>query len=126
MNVLGTFAAMAVLLAAIGIYGVMSYSVTQRSREIGIRLALGAAGSSVTAMVLRQGFTLVAIGVGIGLAGALLLTRALQALLFGVSANDPAVFASIVGFLAATAWLATYLPARRAARVDPLTTLRAE
>jgi putative ABC transport system permease protein len=126
MNVLGAFAAMAVLLAAIGIYGVMSYSVTQRSREIGIRLALGAARRDVTGLVLRQGLTMVAAGIGVGLAGALLVTRVLRTLLFGVTPTDPVVFTAIVVLLSATAWLATYVPARRAARLDPLVTLRSE
>jgi putative ABC transport system permease protein len=126
MNVLGTFAAMAILLAAIGIYGVMSYWVTQRAREIGIRLALGAARGDVTGLVLGQGLKLVAVGVGVGLLGALLVTRALRTLLFNVSAADPFVFATIVLVLSATACLATYVPARRAARLDPLVTLRSE
>jgi putative ABC transport system permease protein len=126
MNVLGLFAAMAVLLAAIGIYGVMSYSVAQRSREIGIRLALGAAGRDVISLVLRQGLTMVAVGVGLGLLGALVTTRVLRTLLFGVSPSDPMVFAAIVTVLCATAWLATYVPARRAARQDPLVSLRSE
>ncbi len=126
MNVLGAFAAMAVLLAAVGIYGVMSYSVTQRSREIGIRLALGAARRDVTGLVLRKGLTMVAAGIGLGLAGAVLVTRVLRTLLFGVTPTDPLVFAAIVVVLSATAWLATYVPARRAARLDPLVTLRSE
>ena len=126
MNVLGVFAAMAVLLAAIGIYGVMSYSVTQRSREIGIRLALGAARADVTGLVLRQGVLMVGVGLAIGIGGALLVTRFLQSLLFSVSATDPTVFGSIVVLLTGTALLATYLPARRAARVDPWLTLRGE
>jgi putative ABC transport system permease protein len=126
MNVLGVFAAMAALVSALGIYGVMSYWVTQRSREIGIRLALGAAGRDVTALVLRQGFTMLAVGIGLGLIGALLITRVLRTLLFGVSVTDPWVFAMIVALLSATAWLAIYLPARRAARLDPLVTLRAD
>jgi putative ABC transport system permease protein len=126
MNVLALFAAMAVLLAAIGIYGVMSYSVTQRSRELGIRLALGAARHDVTRLVLRQGFTMVAIGIGLGIAGALLVTRVLRTLLFSVSATDPVVFGSIVLLLSATALFATYLPARRAARLDPWMMLRGE
>lgn len=126
MNVLGLFSAMAVLLAAIGIYGVMSYSVTQRSREIGIRLALGAARGDVTELVLRQGAAMVAVGVGLGLGGALLITRVLRTLLFGVGVMDPFVIATTVLLLSATAWLAAYVPARRAARLDPLLTLRNE
>jgi putative ABC transport system permease protein len=126
MNVLGLFAAMAVLLAAIGLYGVMSYSVTQRSREIGIRVALGAAGRDVIGLVFRQGLMMVAVGIGFGLVGALVTTRVLRALLFGVSPTDPVVFAAIVTVLWATASLATYVPARRAARQDPLVSLRSE
>jgi putative ABC transport system permease protein len=126
MKVLGAFAAMAVLLEAVGIYGVMSYSVTQRSREIGIRLALGAARRDVTGLLLRQGLTMVAAGIALGLAGALLMTRVLRTLLFGVTPTDPFVFTAIVVLLSATACLATYVPARRAARLDPLVTLRSE
>jgi predicted permease len=126
MNVLGAFAAMAVLLAAVGIYGVISYSVTQRSREIGIRLALGAASRDVTGLVLRQGLAMVAAGIALGLTGALLMTRVLRTLLFGVTPTDPFVFTAIVMLLSATAWLAAYVPARRAARLDPLVTLRGE
>ncbi|MCA1586163.1 MAG: ABC transporter permease [Acidobacteria bacterium] len=126
MSVLAAFAAMAALLAAMGIYGVMSFAVTQRQREIGIRLALGAARREVVALLLRQGFAMVAVGVALGLIAALLLTRVLRTLLFGVSTTDPAVFFSIVVVLSLSAWLATYLPARRAARLEPLVTLRNE
>jgi putative ABC transport system permease protein len=126
MNVLGLFAAMAALLAAIGIYGVMSYAVTQRAREIGVRLALGAARRDVVALVLRQGLAMVAVGVVLGFIGALLLTRILRTLLFNVSPTDPLVFGGIVLLLALTSWIATYVPARRAAGLDPLVTLRNE
>jgi predicted permease len=126
MMVLGVFAALAVLLAAIGIYGIMSYAVTQRTREIGIRIALGAAQRDVVALVLRQGFMMNAVGVAVGVAGARLVTRVLRTLLFDVSTTDPMVFGAIVLLLTMTAWLATYLPARRAAKVDPLVTLRYE
>jgi putative ABC transport system permease protein len=126
MTVLGAFAGLAILLAAVGIYGVMSYAVTQRTREIGIRMALGAGRRDVLQLVLGQGFTIVIAGLAAGLVGAMMLTRVLRTLLFGVSTTDPAVFAAIVGLLSVTAWLATYLPARRATRVDPLVALRDE
>jgi putative ABC transport system permease protein len=126
MNLLGLFAALAAALAAIGIYGVMSYAVTQRAREIGVRVALGAARRDVVGLVLRQGFTMVAVGLGIGTVGALLITRVLRTLLFEVSPTDVSVFAAIVCLLTLTAWLAAYLPARRAARLDPLVVLRSE
>ena len=124
MNVLGTFAALAILLAAVGIYGVMSYSVTQRTREIGIRMALGAGRREVLGLVLGQGLTMVTLGLVAGLAGALLMTRVLRTLLFEVSTTDPAVFAAIVALLSATACIAAYVPARRATSVDPLVALR--
>jgi putative ABC transport system permease protein len=125
-GLLGLFATMAVLLAAIGIYGVMAVVAVQRTKEIGIRMALGARRRDVLALVVRQGFALAAAGLVIGVAGALALTRVLRSLLFSVSATDPAVFASIVGLLALVALLACYLPARRAARVDPMVALRHE
>jgi ABC-type antimicrobial peptide transport system permease subunit len=126
MNVLGGFAVLAVLLAAIGIYGVMSYSVTQRTRELGIRIALGAGRREVLGLVLRQGLAMVAVGIALGVTGALMLTRVMSTLLFGVSTTDPAVFSAIVVVLSATASIATYMPARRATRVDPLVALRDE
>jgi predicted permease len=126
MNVLGAFAVLAILLAAIGIYGVMSYSVTRRAREFGIRFALGAARQDVVGLVLRQAIRMVLLGVVLGLAGAVLTNRVIERLLFGVSATDPSVFAAIVVLLSGTAWAAAYLPARRAARLDPLSTLRSE
>jgi putative ABC transport system permease protein len=125
-NVLGLFAAMAILIAAVGIYGVMSYHVAQRAREIGIRLALGAARRDVIAVVMRQGLTMVAIGMAGGLAASAAITRVLRSLLFGVSPTDPLVFTAIAILLSATAAAAIYVPARRASRLDPLTMLRSE
>jgi putative ABC transport system permease protein len=123
---LGSFAAVALALAAIGIYGVMSYSVARRSTEIGIRMALGARSGDVLRLVMREAVGVVAIGASIGLAVALLLTRLMGALLYGVGAADPVTFAVVCAVLAMVALLATYVPARRAIRVDPLKALRAE
>jgi len=123
---LGLFAGMAMLLAAVGIFGVMNYSVTLRTREIGIMVALGAQPSQVQKMILRQGLLLTAAGVGIGLAAAVALTRLLSGLLFGVEATDPITFGVIVVLLTAVSLIACYLPALRATRVDPLIALRFE
>jgi putative ABC transport system permease protein len=125
-TLLASFAAVAVLLAAIGIYGVMAVAVVQRTKEIGIRMALGAVRGDVLTLVVRQGFALAAAGVTLGVLGGLALTRLMRSLLFSVSATDPTVFGGIVALLAGTALLACYLPARRAARVDPMTALRHE
>jgi putative ABC transport system permease protein len=125
-TVLAVFALVAILLAAVGIYGVMSYAVTQQSKEIGIRLALGAARREVLALVFRSGFTMVTIGIVIGLVAALALSRVLQTLLFEVSTADPTVFAAIALLLFVTAGIAAWIPARRAARLDPIATLRSE
>jgi len=120
------FASVAVTLAAVGIYGVISYSVTQRTREFGIRMALGAQRSSVLTSVLRRGLMLVTLGVLIGVLGAFFLTRFLQSFLFGITASDPTTFAGVALLMIAIAMIASYVPARRATRVDPLAALRAE
>jgi putative ABC transport system permease protein len=126
MTLLSLFAGLALLLAAIGIYGMLSYSVQQRSQEIGIRMALGAHGKDVLRMVVKVGMMLAGLGIVIGIAGALALSHLLTALLFGVKPNDPSTFAAIGGALALVALLACWIPARRATRVDPLFVLRYE
>jgi putative ABC transport system permease protein len=123
---LGIFAALAVVLGAIGLYSVMAYSVSQRTNEIGVRMALGANAGDVLRMILREGSAIVALGLLIGLAGALGLTRLLASLLFGVGTGDPLTFAGVSILLAIVALLACYLPARRAMKVDPMVALRCE
>jgi putative ABC transport system permease protein len=120
------FAGLAVVLAAVGIYGVMAYTVQQRTREIGIRIALGASAERVVGMVVRRGLTLAVLGVALGTAGAYAVTRVLRSLLYGVGERDPLTFVAVAVLLALVALLASWVPARRAARVDPLAAMRAE
>jgi putative ABC transport system permease protein len=126
MLLLAVFAAVAMVLAAIGIYGVIAYSVTQRTREIGIRMALGARRTQMLGMVLRQSMTLVVIGLVIGFIVALAATRVMTTLLYGVGANDVSIYAGVITLLGAAALLASYVPARRAMKVDPMVALRYE
>ncbi|HEV2132038.1 MAG TPA: FtsX-like permease family protein, partial [Longimicrobiaceae bacterium] len=123
---LGIFAAIALALAAIGIYGLISYTVAQRTGEIGVRLALGARPSDVLLLMVRQGMKPALAGIVVGVVGAWAATRVIRSLLYDVSATDPITYVGVVLFLGAVALLAAYLPARRATRVDPMIALRSE
>jgi ABC-type antimicrobial peptide transport system permease subunit len=126
LAILGLFAAVALLLAAVGIYGVVSYSVERRTREMGIRVALGAEPSGVLGLVVRESMRVVLVGIGVGIAGALALSRLMRGLLYQVSPVDPPTFWVVALLLGGIALLASYLPARRASRVDPVIALRSE
>ena len=126
MLLLSCFAGLALILAAVGIYGVIGYSVSQRTQEIGIRMALGAPRASVLRMVVGQAMALALAGVGAGAVGAWLLSRLMQKLLFGISASDPVTFVAVSALLTAVAALAASVPGLRATRVDPVIALRSE
>jgi putative ABC transport system permease protein len=123
---LAAFASIALVLAAVGVYGVMSYAVSRRTHEIGVRMALGAKPADVVRLVVRQGMSVALVGGAVGVVGALALTRLMTRLLYGVAPSDPATFAAVSGILVLVALVGSYLPARNAARVDPLLALRGE
>jgi putative ABC transport system permease protein len=126
MVLMATFAAVALALTCVGIYGVASYAVSQRTQEIGVRIALGARPSSVVALIVRQGIRPAIVGLGIGLVFATWASKAIASMLFGIGPRDPASLAIVALLLAGVALIASYLPARRASRVDPVTALRAD
>jgi len=123
---LSVAASMALLLGVVGIYGVISYGISQRTREIGIRMALGAQRETITRLFVRSGLILTATGIGFGLVASFLAARLMRSLLFHVSPADPATYISISAIIALVAWLACYFPSRRAATVDPMLALRSE
>jgi putative ABC transport system permease protein len=126
LTLVGVFASTALVLAIVGIYGVMMYTVTQRRREIGVRVALGAQRGQVLRVILGEGMATTAVGIALGIAAALALTRTIQSLLFGVAPTDPVTFGLVILLLATVATLASYLPARRATNADPMDALRQE
>jgi putative ABC transport system permease protein len=123
---IASFGIVALVLATAGVFGVMAYSVSRRTREIGVRVALGARSRDVLTMILSQGLRTILIGLVIGFAGSLAITRTMASLLFGVTATDPITFAAVIALLVAAALLACYIPARRATKVDPIVALRYE
>jgi putative ABC transport system permease protein len=125
-QLMSAFAVLALLLAAVGIYGVLAYFVGQRVREIGVRMALGASASEVVRLVLLQGMRPLLAGTAVGLLGSFVCSRLLAQLLYGVSTSDPLVYLAVPAFLLATALVASYIPARRASRIDPLVALRCD
>jgi ABC-type antimicrobial peptide transport system permease subunit len=125
-TLLGVFAGVALMTAVLGVFGLLSYMVTQGARELGIRIALGASSGGVQRLVLSRGLGLVGAGLALGLAGALILTRFMQSLLYGVTPTDPATFVGVSAVLVLAAAAASFIPARRATRIDPITALRVE
>jgi putative ABC transport system permease protein len=126
MVILGVFAGSALILAMVGLYGVMAYITSQRTHEIGIRMALGAQRFDMLRMIFRQSFTLVLVGVAMGMLASMGLTRLLNSMLYGIRATDVVTYAGVIGLLVAAAALASYIPARRAMKVDPIVALRYE
>ena len=126
LTLLAAFAVLAFALAVVGVYGVVSYSVTQRTREIGIRIALGARDRDVTGLILRSGLRLVLVGTVVGVGAASIVSRSLSSLLYGVGANDVLSYGAVAAMLACVALAASYIPARRAVRFDPATVFRAD